>query len=131
MQQGIWASCKGKNLQATTKGMHASQVGSFVAHAAWVTAAAWAAVGDRLLLATGCSEGSLRLYAARKSTLASLPDLLTGAAQEGQPQPLMRLMAAVVAPDLRGVACLDLQACAQPGTGAGCCCPVTGCLPHS
>lgn len=55
---------------------HTAQVGSFVAHAGWVTALAWCADGERLFLATGCSEGSLRLYVAQQSTLAALPDLL-------------------------------------------------------
>lgn len=36
----------------------------------------WTVVGDSLVLATGCSEGSVRLYTALQSTLADLPDLL-------------------------------------------------------
>ena len=37
----------------------------------------WAVAEDSLVLATGCSEGSVRLYTALQSTLADLPDLLS------------------------------------------------------
>ena len=99
------------------------QVGSFVAHSAWVTGLSWAALGGSLLLATGCSQGSVRLHAARTSALAALPHLAAepaarpaGAARA--PAPVMQLRADVTPPDLRGVTCLDLHACSQPGTGA-------------
>ncbi|BDA42682.1 probable protein AGENET DOMAIN (AGD)-CONTAINING P1 at N-terminal half [Coccomyxa sp. Obi] len=52
-------------------------VGSFLAHAGWITAMHWAVVGGSLVLATGCSEGSVRLYTTLQSTLADLPDLLS------------------------------------------------------
>lgn len=47
-----------------------------MAHAGWVTALSWAAVNDCLVLATGCSEGSVRLYTAKQAALADLPNLL-------------------------------------------------------
>lgn len=66
----------------------AAQVGSFVAHSGWVTAINWAVVGDSLVLATGCSEGSVRLYTALHSILADLPDLLLAADPlDGDPKP--------------------------------------------
>ncbi len=61
-----------------------AQVGSFVAHAGWVTALAWCAVGDYLVLATGCSEGSVRLYTAAQAALADLPDILPAPTPEDQ-----------------------------------------------
>ncbi|CAL8467664.1 g7202 [Coccomyxa elongata] len=62
-------------------------VGSFVAHAGWVTAIKWAVIGDSLVLAAGCSEGSVRLYTALHSTLADLPDLLSAAdPSDGDPK---------------------------------------------
>ena len=99
------------------------QVGSFMAHSAWVTGLCWAALGGSFLLATGCSEGGVRLYSARASALASLPDLAAEPAQQsagaaGVSAPAMDLRTEVAAPDLRGVTCLDLQACSQPGAGA-------------
>lgn len=61
-----------------------------MAHAAWIKSLKWAAVGDALLLATGCSEGGVRLYTALRSTFSALPDLLNPAlsssAQDGSPQ---------------------------------------------
>ena len=63
---------------------NAAQVGSFVAHAAWVTALSWSAVGNCLVLATGCSEGSVRLYTALYSALAALPDLQPAPVPEDQ-----------------------------------------------
>ena len=100
------------------------QVGSFMAHSAWVTGLCWAALGGSFLLATGCSEGGVRLYGARASALASLPDLAAAkpaqqsAGATGAPAAAMQLRTEVAAPDLRGVSCLDLQACSQPGAGA-------------
>ena len=94
------------------------QVGSFKAHAAWVTAAVWAAVGSHLYLATGCSEGAVRLHVMRVSALASLPDLLTQPSpHHRQAAPMVQLCSVVAAPDLCGVMALDLQAHALAGTG--------------
>ena len=55
-----------------------------MAHAGWVTALSWAAVNDCLVLATGCSEGSVRLYTAKQAALADLPNLLPTPVPEDQ-----------------------------------------------
>ena len=85
------------------------QVGSFVAQASWVTALSWATLGDALLLATGCTEGSVRLHAASAATLAALPDALTDTSH-GPADHVMRLVRVIAVPDLRQVTCLELRA---------------------
>jgi WD40 repeat protein len=68
-----------------------------MACAAWVKSLKWAAVGDTFILMAGCSEGSVRLYAAQQSSLAALPDMLPAssahAAGEISPEPLSSMPA--------------------------------------
>ena len=92
------------------------QVGSFVAHASWVTAVSWAISGDALLLATGCAEGSVRLHAASAAALLALPNAMADPSAASADR-VMRLVRVVAAPDLRQVSCLALRAevCSSAG----------------
>ena len=98
------------------RGMAPLQVGSFVAHASWVTALSWAIAGDVVLLATGCAEGSVRLHAASAAALSALPGVMADLSAAPADR-VMRLVRGVAAPDLRQVSCLALRAtiCSSAG----------------
>ncbi len=87
-----------------------------MAHASWVTALSWASFGSSLLLATGCAEGSVRLYAACAATLSALPDA-TADPSAGPADKVMLLVRVIAAPDLRQVTCVDLRTQTSSSTG--------------
>lgn len=95
-----------------------AQVGSFAAHASWVTALSWASCKDDMLLATGCAEGAVRIYAASAAALSALPNAMADPSAEAAVR-VMRLLAIVAEPDFRRVACLDLRT--QPSRNSGTC----------
>ncbi len=71
-----------------------------------------------MLLATGCTEGAVRIYAARAAALSVLPNVMADPSVEAAVR-IMRLLAIVAEPDFRQVSCLDLRT--QPDGNSGTC----------
>jgi hypothetical protein len=71
-----------------------------------------------MLLATGCAEGAVRIYAASAAALSALPDTMADPSAEAAVC-VMRLLAIVAEPDFRRVFCLDLRI--QPSRNSGTC----------